>query len=353
MDQCPHLSSTYTDSNKQIASKSDIHKRVRQLEAQIKSRGIHSSIAMKTAGFTYIGEDDTVCCGTCNLKVSGWTNDMEPFNVHVQRSSKCPFVRSRLSKGRLELYDQENHAKRQKTESNSNQCKYNCRFVEVRKLKQLRLRTFSHWSSRTKPSAEQMVAAGFFACNVGDRVICLYCNLICQQWSADIDDPSEVHKTLSSRCPYVLSMLIYPEPSSTLILNDISRNNVNNQSVELQNRFDQIVFTTPCHVAYRDITKRLESFTTWSHESSPPVDELVRAGFFYTGSSNIVTCFYCSGSLQNWSANDNPITEHARWFGNCPYAKQLCGDELHRNIQKANRARQGKLFMFVFLKKIK
>jgi len=141
-------------------------------------------------------------------------------------------------------------------------------------------------------------------------------------------------------------MLIYPEPTFTPILNDISGNNINNQTVELnnmnQNRFDQIVFTTPCHVTYSDITKRLESFRTWSHKSSPPVDELVRAGFFYTGSSTITTCFYCSGSLQNWSANDNPITEHARWFGQCPYAKQLCGDELHRNIQRANRARQGK-----------
>jgi hypothetical protein len=70
----------------------------------------------------------------------------------------------------------------------------------------------------------------------------------------------------------------------------------------------------------------------------------VRAGFFYTGTGNIVTCFYCNGSLQNWSATDNPRNEHARWFGHCPYAKQLCGDELHSQIQEANHARQGKSF---------
>jgi hypothetical protein len=271
---------------------------------------------------------------------------MVPFNVHAERNSKCSFIRSRLSKSRLELYDQENPAKRQKTNSNFDQSKYNCRFIEIKKVKQIRRRTFSHWSRRIKPSAEQMIAAGFFACNVGDRVICLYCNLICQKWATDTDDPSEVHKTLSPRCPYVLSMLIHPEVSSTLILNDISRNNVNNRTLGSndlnQPRFDQIVYTTPCHVVYSDITKRLESFNSWSHESSPPVDELVRAGFFYTGTGSAVTCFYCNGSLQNWGATDQPIVEHARWFGHCPYAKQLCGDELHRNIQEANQTRQGK-----------
>jgi len=271
---------------------------------------------------------------------------MVPYTVHAERNSNCPFIRSRLGKSSLELCDQENPAKRQKTDSNFDQRKYNCRFVEVKKLQQIRRRTFSHWPRQTKPSAEQMIAAGFFACNVGDRVLCLYCDLICQQWTADIDDPSEVHKTFSPQCPYVLSMLINPEASSTLILNDITTSNVNNQTPGSNNmnqhRFDPIVYTTPCHAVYSDITKRLESFTTWSHESSPPVDEFVRAGFFYTGTSNAVTCFYCNGSLQNWSATDNPITEHARWFGHCPYAKQLCGDDLHRKIQEANRTRQGK-----------
>jgi len=301
---------------------------------------------MNTAGFKYTGDNDTVLCGTCNLQVTGWTEDMIPFTVHSQQSPQCSFVRSRLPMDRSELNDQENPPKRQKTDSNSNQRKNNFKLVEVKTLQQIRRRTFSHWPRRTKPSTEQMIIAGFFSCNVGDRVICLYCNLICQQWTADTEDPSEVHKTLSPRCPYVLSMLIYPELLPTLILNDISTNNVNNQTHGLNNinehRFDQIVYTRPCHSLYSDITKRQGSFATWSQESAPPVDELVRAGFFYTGAGNVVTCFYCGGSLQNWAATDNPINEHARWFGHCPYAKQLCGDELHRKIQEANRSRHGK-----------
>jgi hypothetical protein len=301
---------------------------------------------MTTAGFKYTGESDTVRCDTCQLEISGWTRNMVPFSVHAERSPQCQFIRSRLSKSSLELDKEENPVKRQKTESNSDRFKPSCRFIEVKILKQIRRRTFSHWSHRIKPSAEQMIVAGFSSCNVGDRVICLYCNLICQQWAANTDDPSEVHKTLSPQCPYVLSMLIHPESSSTLILNEISTNNIHNQVRELNNttqpRFDQIVYTSPCHPTYSNITKRMESFTTWTQESSPSVEGLVRSGFFYTGTNNVVTCFYCNGSLQNWGVNDNPIIEHARWFAHCAYAKQLCGDELHRKIQDSKRVLQGR-----------
>ena len=317
-----------------------ILERVKKLTTEVKSYGIYSHIAMGAAGFKYTDENDTVQCDHCNLKISGWTKDMKPFTVHANRSPDCSFVRSRLSKYSTKLHNQENPAKRQKTGSNSDQFNHNLRFVEVKSVKEIRRRTFSHWSHRIKPSIEEMIAAGFFSCNVGDRVICIYCNLICQQWTSHVDDPTEVHKTLSPRCPYVLSMLTYPELSPTLILNDATTNNLNNQNTN-QHRFDEIVYTTPIHPVYSDITKRIESFRTWSHELSPSIDDLVRAGFFYTGSRTIVTCFYCNGSLQNWGATDNPITEHARWFAQCPYAKQLCGDDLHRKIQEANRTRQG------------
>ncbi|CAF1051300.1 unnamed protein product [Rotaria sp. Silwood1] len=90
-----------------------------------------------------------------------------------------------------------------------------------------------------------------------------------------------------------------------------------------------------------EIPKRYVSFATWPSEQLPAVDDLVRAGFFYTGKNTIVTCFYCNGSLQNWGSNDNPMIEHARWFPHCAYAKQLCGDDLYRKIQESKRLAQG------------
>jgi hypothetical protein len=120
---------------------------------------------------------------------------------------------------------------------------------------------------------------------------------------------------------------------------------------------NEIIFTNSCIPAYAEIPKRYASFATWPNENLPFVDDLVRAGFFYTGTKTIVTCFYCNGSLRNWDLNDNPMVEHARWFPRCAYAKQLCGDELYRKIQESKRVQQGmfqhkKLFdriLFIFL----
>ena len=339
MDQCIH-STTDLKSNSQIPEPNfNVHKRVRDVFSRIMPHGVHSATKMTAAGFRYTGEGDAALCDTCKLEVSGWTETMEPLAVHIERSPQCSVIHSRLPLSHSEMNNKENSAKRQKTSDDIYQSKCNYKFSEVKSLKEIRRRTFSHWPSRTQPSTEQMIDAGFFSCSVGDRVICIYCNLICQQWKPNEDDPSELHQTLSPHCSYVLAMLINPERSSTLILNENST--VISNALD-QQRFDQIVYTRPCHAHYSDLTKRLQSFVSWPGQAGPSVDDLVRAGFFYAGTGNVVTCFYCNGSLQNWGSTDKPIVEHARWFGHCPYARQLCGDDMHRRIQEVNQRRRGR-----------
>jgi hypothetical protein len=228
---------------------------------------------------------------------------------------------------------EEGPCERPKTDTSVNNLLHNT-LVEVDTLKEVRKRTFSHWPHRSSPFSSQMIEAGFFNCNVGDRVICIYCRIICQQWTPNSDDPCEVHKTLSPKCPYVIAMLIPSQTSPISIINEAST------SAD-PFRCHDIVYTAACNTNYIEIPKRYVSFATWPNENLPPVDDLVRAGFFFTGTKTIVTCFYCNGSLQNWGPNDNPTIEHARWFPNCAYAKQLCGAELYRKIQESKRAQQG------------
>ncbi|CAF4249609.1 unnamed protein product, partial [Didymodactylos carnosus] len=183
-------------------------------------------------------------------------------------------------------------------------------------------------------------------CNVGDRVICIYCNIMCQQWTMDTDDPSEIHKTLSPNCFYVKLMLSKNASTNNIhILNEVRQQtsplsttvngiHANNSSKICSH---EIVLTAAFNVTYAEMRKRYASFTSWPQEPLPSVDDLVKAGFFYSGKKTIVTCFYCNGSLQNWGQKDNPMIEHARWFPQCAYARQLCGDELYRRIQESKR----------------
>ncbi|CAF1233312.1 unnamed protein product [Rotaria sordida] len=332
----------YFDKKKRSSAwKNEICRRIVDIYKQLKKRGVHSSILINAAGFTYTDIDDTAHCLTCGLEVSAWTTQMNPFTIHVQQSPNCSFVQSIVSKNRMNFSSSngsiiENQtfelSQHKKIDQKINHC-----LVEVEIMKEVRCRTFSHWPHQKVLSRTQMISAGFFYCNVGDRVICLYCNLICQQWTPYTDDPEEVHQTFSPLCPYVLFILKTCQTSTASILNDSS----NNRALRSNRlRFNEIVQASAFHRTYVEISKRQSSFNSWPQEDLPSIDDLVRAGFFYTGSKTIVTCFYCNGSLQNWGPKDNPLIEHVRWFPLCAYAKQLCDDELYRKIQESKRIHQ-------------
>jgi hypothetical protein len=87
-----------------------------------------------------------------------------------------------------------------------------------------------------------------------------------------------------------------------------------------------------------EVIRRQETFNnpSWT-QTLPSAEDLALAGFFYSGTGNSVTCFNCNGSLYQWSEGDSPKVEHARWFPNCQYAKHLCGDRLHADIQTTKK----------------
>jgi len=368
-DEPIDVKSNWHDGKKQDSpSLADIRNKMKLVVKQ----GVFTPVYLFNAGFKYTGDGDTARCNECGLEISNWTLDMNPLTIHSQQKPDCPFIRSTITSSlsyipstasssttairNISISDkQENPTKRQKLETNNSEHSLITLF-ETDLLQQVRRRTFSHWPHRTIPSSAQMIEAGFFNCNVGDRVICIYCNLICQQWTPHTDDPCEVHKTLSPNCIYVKAKLIRPSASSIIILNESSTTVATNNHLPTSNNHDplrsnEIVFTAACNSAYAELPKRHASFATWPHENLPSVDDLVRAGFFYTGTKTIVTCFYCNGSLQNWGPNDNPMIEHARWFPHCAYAKQLCGDEMYRKIQESKRAQQGMFEHYKFYNK--
>jgi hypothetical protein len=239
----------------------DLHQKVTKVYSRLKTYGVHSVNRLRTSGFVYTGDNDTARCDICKLEVSGWTQDMDPYIVHRERSPNCSFVRSVQSENKLRQYDEENVAKRQKTELTITPCNQQNKLTESSILQEIRQRTFSHWGQKVTPSKEQMIAAGFFHCNVGDRVLCLYCNLITQQWNGETDDPVEVHKVLSPNCPYVLSMLIDNTSSTVFIVNEMPTSSNGGAAALLNNanriNFDQIVYTSACHMPLFPIDKQL------------------------------------------------------------------------------------------------
>ena len=86
-----------------------------------------------------------------------------------------------------------------------------------------------------------------------------------------------------------------------------------------------VKYVKPLIPQYQLYSKRLNTF----HEKEWPIGlsqspvELALAGFFYTGISDKVICFSCSGGLNKWKKSDIPLTEHLRSFPECMFIRLL------------------------------
>ena len=191
---------------------------------------------------------------------------------------------------------------------------------EADSIKTSRLQSYKHWPNPI-PNGEAMSSNGWFYCLVNDRTICIYCNTVCHNWKT-MDDPYEVHARLAPECPFIRSIAAPTSGSALVTTTDLS----------LTGKYD------PRYIAMCELSRREKSFDDpgWT-QTSPSIEALALAGFFYPGNGNAVNCFYCGGALHQWSANDNPKIEHARWFPNCLYARHLCGDRLYGQIQATKK----------------
>ena len=57
----------------------------------------------------------------------------------------------------------------------------------------------------------------------------------------------------------------------------------------------------------------------WYDQESPTPHELADAGFYYRGSGDRVSCFYCGGQLFHWKLRDNLWYQQTKQFPLCEF----------------------------------
>merc|ERR1712061_234298 len=87
--------------------------------------------------------------------------------------------------------------------------------------------------------------------------------------------------------------------------------------------------STEAGTKYSTLFDRLKTFQNWPWPTSGL--KLAKAGFYYIGPNDKTVCFDCKGGLSHWKPNDDPWTEHARWFPECDYVSRIKG---HAFIKK-------------------
>ena len=82
---------------------------------------------------------------------------------------------------------------------------------------------------------------------------------------------------------------------------------------------------------------RLTTFSAWPCSMPQSPEDLAESGFVYLGVGDHVQCFFCGGGLKNWDADNLPVEEHVRWFGErCQFIIELAGPKIVEKIRTAD-----------------
>lgn len=90
----------------------------------------------------------------------------------------------------------------------------------------------------------------------------------------------------------------------------------------------------PAHPRYSLEITRYRTFHSWPKGLSQKPVQMAGAGLFYTGQGDKVRCFYCDGGLKDWQSEDEPWSEHARYFPDCSYVLLIKGEKYVKSIVK-------------------
>ena len=307
---------------------------------------------MAEAGFVYGGQGDLVYCFSCNIKLDGWTEHMDPLLRHKEESPTCSFVIQQLQTIKAEkrrvksvvapskpLNPQQTASIRQLQSQTSSlvtskpihtvvtgldepRSSYTddnfslvCLPITVGNYESIeeRIRSFVGWPLEHLVSAEQLARVGFVYTGEGSLVQCFQCGVRYRNWLKG-DMPLSVHQKCNPRCAFLhtltcKSKLVKDQRLNKLILQPEGIScTVPNESVTLE------------FPDYTNQATRLQSFKYWG--GVLPKEELAEAGFYMIARRDVVRCFSCHVVLQDWERTDNVIEEHQRHRPNCEFLKK-------------------------------
>lgn len=182
-----------------------------------------------------------------------------------------------------------------------------------------RRKSFASWPVHLPVDPNRLAKAGFYYTGVGDEVVCFSCHGHVKNWNYD-DVVLKKHADLYPQCDF-----INDRSTNVPIIKMPTKSKEHSAIIE---NVDKIIGNISLCNSSVDFTKmkseseRLKSFDRTWPLSYINVNDLVEAGFFYTGVSDKVQCAYCKGIISNWEVGDIPSQEHLKHFPWCDYVPE-------------------------------
>ena len=92
---------------------------------------------------------------------------------------------------------------------------------------------------------------------------------------------------------------------------------------------------------FRLFDQRLNTFFihNWPVGLTQTAQTVAKAGFFYTGKSDLVYCYQCGGGIHKWIPGEDPWIEHAKFYPTCEYLLLVKSKKFVEKVQNNNKIR--------------
>ncbi|XP_034949209.1 baculoviral IAP repeat-containing protein 7 [Chelonus insularis] len=298
---------------------------------------------MAKGGFYYTGHNTDVECFLCGIVISDWDYGDQVMVRHRQASPNCPFVQDPSGTCNVPIVEVSENIRvqplsqspipppRRRTRSPEGSPTGRIPVVLSQNPQleygtyEQRLSSFQNWPSTAAASPESLARAGFYYLQQEDMVQCVYCKGIMRMWEPG-DDPDTEHRIGFPDCDFYThqdcnSAVTTMEKEKLANVTLLSGTPSDLHKLGIQKH------TAPKRMKYATYESRLRSFQGWPENLHQTPEMLVIAGFYYVGTGDQVRCFHCDGGLNNWEADDDPWTEHARWFPKCGFVSIVRGQD--------------------------
>ncbi|XP_076818315.1 E3 ubiquitin-protein ligase XIAP-like isoform X3 [Clavelina lepadiformis] len=304
------------------------------------------------AGFYFTGYKDRVKCFCCGLSVENWTSSDDVMAPGWHKSDCLMMKKEECGNIPIGSLWNRIYTQRQTTNTNlqsiqlatitSAQHENFLRNLDLKSEAQ-RGESFISWPTDLRTvNASDFAQSGFFYLGNLDRVQCFSCGGVLRNWNYG-DNVEAEHKRHFPHCRMVQRIELQnaplrPEerPRPTITPSPlVFREPPNPNETEQFNLRTLFSCENPVSPHMRNEDSRFETFDhRWLHKQIRATPrQIAKAGFFFLGERDKVKCWYCNGGLQNWDHDDEPWSEHAKWFPTCEYVLQCKGpDFVHRMV---------------------
>lgn len=194
--------------------------------------------------------------------------------------------------------------------------------------------TFNLWPGNF---SEEFVTTGLYFTGNGDILACFCCNYTMGNWD-DEDDPLERHLNEHPECMFIFDLceVISLCPFCKKMVPQARKLPGRSIKEHAERCLETAIATKnelgkfPRNVRMGNVSNRLKSFKKWP-KNDTSIQDFVNSGFYYTGHGDVVTCFYCSITIKNWSTLDNVFEKHADKSPSCLFVHNFLN--IVRNLE--------------------